>query len=163
MAVVRWDPFSTLARLDRDFDELVRRTWPTARRTTGYVPAVEMVTSGSDVIVNLELPGLDVDKDVVVEIENGRLVVRGERRDEHEDRREGLLVREFHYGSFRREFALPEGVTADAIEASYEAGVLKLRVNGVAKPAEPVRKRIPVTVAPSEAPAIEPGEPEHRN
>lgn len=161
MALVRWDPFTTLARLDRDFDELVRRTWPAATRTTGYVPAVEIVKTDGDVIVNLELPGLDVEKDVTVEVEKGRLVVRGERRGEHEGRSEGLLVREFRYGSFRREFALPEGVTADAIEASYDAGVLRVRVKGVAKPAEPVRKRIPVSGGLSQASTIDAGEPGH--
>ena len=159
MALVRWDPFTTFARLDRDFDELVRRTWPTVGRTK-YVPAVEMVTAGSDVIIKLELPGIDVDNDVAVEVDNGRLVVSGERRDEHENRTDGVLVRELRYGSFRREFTLPEGVTADAIEASYDAGVLTLRVKDVAKPAEPGRKRIPVTAGRPEAPTIDAGDPE---
>lgn len=161
MATYRWDPFTTLSRLDREFDDLVRRTW-TAPRTrvvrsaragaAGFVPPVELVRDGSDVVVRAELPGIDVDKDVTVEVEDGRLVLRGERRNEREDNTDGVLVREVRYGSFRREFALPEGVTAEAVEASYDAGILEVRVHGVAQEVEGA-KRIPVTSG--AAPAIE--------
>jgi HSP20 family protein len=68
-----------------------------------------------------------------------------------------VLVREVRYGSFRREFALPEGVTADAVEASYDAGILEVRVHGVAREVE-TAKRIPVTAAAAaaiESPAAE--------
>ena len=161
MATYRWDPFTTLSRFDRDFDDLVRRTWaaPRARvvrsarpRVAGFVPPVELVRDGSDVVVRAELPGVDIEKDVTVEVERGRLVLRGERRNEREDNTAGVLVREVRYGSFRREFALPEGVTADAIEASYDAGVLEVRVHGVVQEVEGA-KRIPVTAG--AAPAVE--------
>jgi HSP20 family protein len=99
------------------------------------------------------LPGVDIEKDVTVEVERGRLVLRGERRNEREDNTDGVLVREVRYGSFRREFALPEGVTADGVEASYDAGVLEVRVHGVAKAVQ-AAKRIPVTSG--AASAIEP-------
>jgi HSP20 family protein len=162
MATHRWDPFSTLSRFDREFDDLVRRTWaaPRARvvrtarpRAAGFVPPVELVRDGSDVVVRAELPGVDIEKDVTVEVERGRLVLRGERRNEREDNTDGVLVREVRYGSFRREFALPEGVTADGVEASYDAGVLEVRVHGVAKAVQ-AAKRIPVTSG--AASAIEP-------
>jgi hypothetical protein len=89
-------------------------------------------------------------------------VLRGERRNEREDNTDGVLVREVRYGSFRREFALPEGVTADAIEASYDAGVLEVRVHGVTQEVE-AAKRIPVTsgAAPEiESPATDEASPE---
>jgi len=171
MATYRWDPFTTLSRFDRDFDDLVRRTWaaPRARvvrsarpRVAGFVPPVELVRDGSDVVVRAELPGVDIEKDVTVEVERGRLVLRGERRNEREDNTAGVLVREVRYGSFRREFALPEGVTADAIEASYDAGVLEVRVHGVVQEVEGAQ-RIPVTsgAAPAvEAPATDESSPE---
>ncbi len=54
-----------------------------------------------------------------------------------------MLVRELRYGAFRREFALPDGVTADDIEAAYDRGMLHVRVRNVTKPAEPARK-IPI-------------------
>ena len=52
MSVSRWDPFTVLARLDDEFDELVRRAWgggPSVTRSSGYVPAIEMTTEGTDV------------------------------------------------------------------------------------------------------------------
>lgn len=159
MATYRWDPYITLSRLDREFDDLIRRTWTTPRTrvvrrarpsSAGFVPSVELVRDGSDVIVRAELPGIDIDKDVTVEVERGRLVLRGERRNEREDNDDGVLVREVRYGSFRREFALPEGVTADAVEASYDAGILEVRVHGAAREVE-TAQRIPVTSGASAA------------
>ena len=85
MALTRWDPFTTLARLDEDFDQLVRRAWGTPREgsqrtsTLGYVPAIDMYADGTDVVINLELPGVDVGKDVDIEVAEGRLTISGER------------------------------------------------------------------------------------
>jgi HSP20 family protein len=147
MARTGWDPFTTLARLD-DFDELVRRTWtaPSAaarsRTTAGFVPAIEMRADGTDVLITLELPGVDVEKDVDIEVSEGRLTISGQRRDRNEERDESgkLLVRELRYGSFRREFALPEGVTAEHVDARYDRGLLQVRVREVSKPVVPPQK-----------------------
>ncbi len=148
MALTRWDPFTTLARLDEDFDQLVRRAWGTPREgsqrtsTLGYVPAIDMYADGTDVVINLELPGVDVGKDVDIEVAEGRLTISGERHDDREKRADDgrTLVRELRYGSFRREFALPEGVTADNVEASYDQGILRVRVRDVTKPVVPPQK-----------------------
>ena len=147
-----WDPFTTLARLDQDFDALVRRTWGSspgssattrpAGRIAGYVPAIEMRADGADVVITLELPGVDVTRDVDIEVAEGRLSISGQRRDRNEERDEGgkVLVRELRYGSFRREFALPESVTAEDVDASYDQGLLEVRVREVSKPALPPQK-----------------------
>lgn len=150
MVLNRWDPFTALARLDPEFDELMRRTWgaTTGRTTSGYVPAVEMRSEGPDVVITLELPGVDVARDVDIEVHDGRLTISGERRETREETGDAqgggrTLVRELRYGSFRREFALPEGVDADAVEASYDRGMLSVRVRNVTRPVEAPRK-IPV-------------------
>ena len=149
MALTRWDPFTTLARLDQDFDELVRRTWGgnaaapvRSRATAGFVPAVEMRAEGADVLITLELPGVDVEKDVDIEVAEGRLTISGQRRDRMEERDEAgkVLVRELRYGSFRRDFALPEGVAADQVDATYDQGLLHVRVRDVSRPALPPQK-----------------------
>ena len=93
-----------------------------------FTPAAEVVKDGDDAVVRLELAGVDVDKDVNVELDRGRLVIHGERRDEHAEQKDGRTVREVRYGSFRRSFRLPAHVTGDAISASYDAGVLTVRV-----------------------------------
>ncbi|MCB1289734.1 MAG: Hsp20/alpha crystallin family protein [Mycobacterium sp.] len=97
---------------------------------SGFNPAAEVIKDGEDAVVRLEIPGVDVDRDVKVELDAGRLVISGERRDEHAENTEGRTVREVRYGSFQRSFAVPAHVNADAITASYEAGVLSVRVRG---------------------------------
>jgi len=96
----------------------------------GFNPAAEIVKDGDDAVVRLELPGVDVDKDVNVEIDKGRLVIHGERRDEHAEEKDGRTLREVRYGSFRRSFQLPAHITGEALAASYDAGVLTVRVAG---------------------------------
>ena len=96
----------------------------------GFSPAAEIVKDGEDAVVRLELPGVDVEKDVNVEVDHGRLVIHGERRDEHGEEKDGRTLREVRYGSFRRSFQLPAHITGEAVKASYDAGVLTVRVAG---------------------------------
>lgn len=106
---------------------------PLAAQPSGFHPAAEISKDGDDAVVRLELPGIDVDNDVTVELDGNKLVVHGERRDTYaaEDPAEdGRMLREVRYGSFRRSFTLPAHVTGDAISASYDAGVLTVRVAG---------------------------------
>ena len=98
--------------------------------TSGFKPAAEIVKDGDDAIVRVELPGVDVDQDVKVEVDRGRLVIHGEHRDQRSEEKEGRTLREIRYGSFRRSFQLPGHVTGDAITATYDAGVLTVRVAG---------------------------------
>lgn len=154
MALIRWDPFTALSRLDTEFDELVRRTWGGAPEVAGYVPAVDMVRDGSDVLITLELPGVDIDKDVDIEVGPRRLSISGERTSESEKTEGRFVVRELRSGSFRREFALPEHVSADDVEASYDRGLLTVRVRNVARP-QPEATKIAVTSAATDKPAVE--------
>ncbi len=108
----------------------------------GFSPAAEITKDGDDAVIRLELAGVDVEKDVTVELNGGDLVIRGERRDEHaseDPTNDGRTLREVRYGSFRRAFALPAHVTGDAVSASYDAGVLTVRVTGAYAGAQPQR------------------------
>ena len=164
MQVQRFDPFTVLARVDREFDELMRSTWRKGAAPATFVPAVEIARDGADVLVNLELPGIDVERDVTLEVDRGKLIVSGERRDpraeepahgdkdeESRDTTRAVLVRELRYGAFRREFGLPPSVTAEQIEATYDAGLLHVRVRDVFAP-EPEPVRVPIS-AKTAAPA----------
>lgn len=128
-------------------DQLVRDFFGPASANeafpSGFNPAAEVIKDGDDALVRLELPGVDVDKDVKVELEGGRLVVSGERRDEHAEKVEGRTLREVRYGSFQRSFSVPAHVNADAVEASYDSGVLTVRVKGAY--AGSTAKRIAIT------------------
>jgi HSP20 family protein len=144
LLAARRDPFA-------DFDALVRQAFGSPdSRNRGFVPAADTSRDGDDAVVTLELPGIDIDNDVTVEIDDKRLVVRGERRSEQVSDSDGdgprRSVREIRYGSFRREFGLPAHVTEDAVSASYDAGVLHIRVAGAYATAEP--RRIQVTARP---------------
>jgi len=143
----RRDPFA-------EFDSLVRRAFgpvATVPARTGFVPAAEVTRDGDDALVSVELPGVDATGDVTVEVDGDNLVIRGERRDQRSEQRDGRTVREVRYGSFRRSFTLPAHVTSDAVSASYDAGVLQVRVVGAHAAASGAR-RIPVTAS---APASE--------
>src|SRR5437773_9068170 len=114
MALLRWDPFTALSRIDDEFDDLVRRTFGAA--TYQFVPPAEMATDGPDVVITLEVPGVDV-SDIDIEVADGRLTISGQRKDQREDQQGKVFVRELRYGAFRRTFQLPDGVTAEQVEA----------------------------------------------
>ncbi len=152
MQVRRWDPFTVLARMDREFDDVVKRTWGDTAQA-GFVPPCEVVRRGEDVAIRFELPGVDVARDVTIEVERGRLVVSGERRDPIGEDRSGLLVRELRYGAFRREFALPQGISPEQVEAAYDAGILDVTVKAVVAP-EPTPVKVPITTVSGARPAV---------
>lgn len=140
---VRRDPFA-------EFDSLVRRAFaPVEGVDTSFSPAVEAHRDGDDAVVRLELPGLDVDRDVTVEVLGRDLVVSGERRDERESDAESGHLREFRYGTFRRTFTLGRPVSPEAVTAAYDAGVLTIRIRDAY--AEVTGQRIAITTPASEA------------
>jgi HSP20 family molecular chaperone IbpA len=153
----RRDPF---ADFDDAFAGIIKRAFGpsirTAHRPAGFVPAADLVREGDDAVVRLELPGLDPAKDVTVEIDRGRLVVKGERREERTENGSGTTLREVRYGSFQRTFGLPEHVDADAVSASYDAGVLTVRVTGAYTSPEPTARRIVISAAPTDESAEQP-------
>jgi HSP20 family molecular chaperone IbpA len=147
----RRDPFA-------EVDAVVRRAFgtyaaPRSLRAAAFSPAAEIAKDGDDAVLRVELPGLDAANDVNVDVDRGRLVIHGERRDERTEDQNGRSLREVRYGSFRRSFALPSHVTADAVTASYDAGVLSVRVAGAY--ASSGAQRVAITSGASAAPAVE--------
>jgi HSP20 family molecular chaperone IbpA len=149
----RRDPF---ADIDEVFGAIVNRAFGSPVRVTGrpagFLPAADVERDGDDAVVRLELPGLDPERDVTVEVIGGRLIVKGERRSERSDDRDGRVLREVRYGSFERSFGLPEHVGASSVTASYDAGVLTVRVSGVNAPA-PVESSTKIAIASGSDPA----------
>jgi HSP20 family protein len=153
-----WSPFSLVRQFDTDFDALVRRSFGQPRRVAGFVPAADVAKDGTDVVVTLALPGVDVDKDVEVEVTEGRLAITGRRSSDNESEQDGVLVREISSGEFRRVFTLPKGVTAADVEADYDQGLLKVRVHqAVPQAAQPARITVRHAAAalPEQAPTAE--------
>lgn len=128
-----------------DVDRLFRDLW-TVRPDSGagFAPAVDVRKEREDLVASFDLPGIDP-AEITVEVQGRRLVVRGERKDEHAESTDGRRVREVRYGSFARAVALPRSADADSISARYDAGVLTVTVAGAFAGTTP--QRIEVTSA----------------
>jgi HSP20 family molecular chaperone IbpA len=111
-----------------------------------FVPAVDVLAREGNLVVRVELPGVDPAKDIQVSIEKGELVIKGERTQE-EELEEGTYYRmERSYGAFERRLPIPEGVDEEAITATYEGGVLEVVVpEAIVKLEAPPTREIPVT------------------
>lgn len=142
MAVVRWDPWSELASLQRDVGELFQRTLPSGdRQGAALVPPIDAFRTDEGLVVRVELPGMSPDE-VEVAVEDGTLTISGERRFDKEVAEEQWLRRERALGAFQRSFSLPEGTNAEQIGAAFDNGVLELHI-----PHPPERKPHRIQVA----------------
>jgi HSP20 family molecular chaperone IbpA len=101
---------------------------------------VEDFVEDDHYVLRAELPGLDPDNDVDITVNDGVLTVKAERREETKTERRS----EFHYGSFARRVALPAGADEDDVAATYDKGVLEIRV-GIKKESAPEPRHITVT------------------
>src|SRR3954447_18401516 len=107
-----------------------------------WVPAMDLLETEEHFVLRADLPGL-TQEDVQIELEDSTLTVSGERRTEHEDKQEGYYRVERAFGSFSRSLTLPKGIDAEAVTASFENGVLEIRVP---KPEERKPRRISIAV-----------------
>ncbi len=101
-------------------------TAPTPGPRVDWRPAVDVIDAANEYLLEVDLPGVDP-KDVRVELEQGVLLIEGDREAGHgED--VAYTHRERRAGKFRRSFRVPEAVDADGITAKYDKGVLQVRV-----------------------------------
>jgi HSP20 family protein len=145
MAITRWDPFRDVIALQNRVNSLLRDFNDGAEgalTTASFVPAVDIYEDAQKVVLKLEVPGIE-EKDLDVRVENHTLTVKGERKFEKEEKEENFHRIERRYGSFYRAFTLPSTVDTEAVQASYNAGVLKLELK---KKAEAQPKQIKVNV-----------------
>ena len=98
-----------------------------ARREPALSPAFDVSETDDEYRVSMELPGLAKD-DIEVSIENGRLTISGEKKEEQKEEKENFLRVERSYGSFTRSVPLPGTVNEEGIEASFKDGVLSVRL-----------------------------------
>lgn len=89
------------------------------------VPAVDIAEKDESYEITAELPGID-QKNIEVTLSNDNLIIKGEKKEEKEEKRKGYHLSERRYGSFQRVFNLPEGVNAEKIEANFSKGVLSI-------------------------------------
>ncbi|MBU4530622.1 MAG: Hsp20/alpha crystallin family protein [Hoeflea sp.] len=121
----------------REMDTIVERFFGTAETsasktgfpslmTAGAVrPAIDITENDAAITLTAELPGMS-EEEVDLSISDGMLTLKGEKTVSHESRQDESVVIERNYGSFQRSFPIPDRVDQDAIDASFEKGVLKV-------------------------------------
>jgi HSP20 family protein len=159
MALVRWDPTREIDSLQGEVNRLFSTFFDTPTRagnggatpTRRWIPAMDLVEAGEHFVLKADLPGM-TEQDVNIELENNVLTVSGERKTEHEEKHEGYYRLERSTGAFSRSLTLPEGIDADAIAATFDNGVLEVRIP---KPVQPQPRRVQIGVGGAEPKTIE--------
>lgn len=130
-----WRPFESLRReVEHLFDDFQLGAWrspfgrtlfePFRRGEVGWkTPAVDVVEKEKAYEITAELPGMD-ESNIDVKFSDGTLTIKGEKREEKEEKKKDFYLSERRYGSFQRSFSVPDGVDADKIEAGFKNGVL---------------------------------------
>lgn len=157
MTLIRWEPARELSSLQGEMNRLFNTFFDIpggGNGGAGWIPAMDLLEEGEHYVLRADLPGMD-EGDVSVELEGSTLTIAGERKEQTRTTQEGYHRMERASGMFRRMLTLPEGVDAEEISASFDKGVLEVRVP---KPEERKPRRVqigvgsrPVTIEGSES------------
>ena len=134
MALIRWEPARELATIQTEMNRLFNTFFEPGQSNGGgqtalrrWIPAMDLVETEEDFVLRADLPGVS-ENDVNIELEDNVLTISGERKAEHEERKEGYYRVERASGSFSRSLTLPEGVDPERVRASFDKGVLEVRI-----------------------------------
>ena len=143
--LVRWEPFREIAQLQGEMGRLFNGLLDggQARASQGWVPALDVWETESELVYAFDLPGIPEDK-IQIEVHDDTLTVSGERVKETQEQGDRYFRFERRYGSFARAVGLPAGIDEAKISASYTNGVLEIRVP---KPEEAKPRRIQLGAA----------------
>jgi HSP20 family protein len=125
-----WEPFGSLRRdIERLFEDFSRDLgWGVpAAAGVGMAPRVDVSETEGEIKIEVELPGVD-EKDVEVMMSDGRLTIKGEKKQEKEEKKKDYHMVERSYGSFARSIALPFQADPDKVKATFAKGVLTVTV-----------------------------------
>jgi HSP20 family protein len=152
--LLHWTPWRLFEDVRDEMEDFWRgaRTWPVfphfpkllgRETTTAWMPSTDVYRTNGNLVVKADLPGLTKDE-VEVTVEDGFLIVKGERKEEKEEKGKEYYRTECSYGSFYRRVPLPEEVDPEKIAAKVHDGVLEVTVPLPAAEAKEAKK-IPVT------------------
>jgi len=105
---------------------------------------IEETHDGDTIIVRAELPGLDPEKDVVVEVVDNELLIRAQRSETHRSHADHVYRSEIRYGSFMRSIPVPSDIDESKIEATYKDGMLEVRMNSTSAVSEKESRRVEI-------------------
>ena len=141
-------PFFSLQReMNRIFDDFFKG-WDVepfagpGARLGRFTPSVDVKESAKEITVKAELPGLE-EKDIEVLLDNDTLTIRGEKKEEKEDKGKSYYHAECSYGSFRRVIPLPAGIDQKKVQAQFKNGVLNITLPRTEE-AKTKGKKIPI-------------------
>src|SRR4051794_19682170 len=147
MALVRWDPARELDALQGDMNRLFDGFFGRREGAAGggyasrrWIPPMDLVETEDHLVLRADLPGVE-EQDIEIEVKDGVLTVSGERKSQHEDKREGFHRVERSFGRFSRALELPKGVDPQSVSAHFDKGVLEVRMP---KPVERKPTRIEI-------------------
>ena len=127
MEIVPWKPFRELSGLRKEMDSLWERFFsdsPLERfASQRWLPSVDINETKGKIIVKVELPGLE-GKDISVSLTDTLLTIKGEKKQESEEKDAARHVVERYYGAFERSFRLPAEINDKKVEAAFDKGVL---------------------------------------
>jgi HSP20 family protein len=142
--LTRWDPFQEMLNLRRTVDRLFDNVgtdhdWA---QPTAWGLAMDVVENKDDFIVKASVPGINPE-DLDISYSDDTLTIKGEVKSDNEVKENQYHLRERRYGAFSRSISLPTKINGDAIEASYQNGVVSLRLP---KTEQVKPKRIPIKI-----------------
>jgi HSP20 family protein len=123
-------PFRDFERIRKEMDHFWDSFFDIETKKRGddvrsWFPSLDVSETKNEIVVKAEVPGMDP-KDIDISLSDGVLSIRGEKKQEREEKEEDYHLVERNYGSFARTVALPKEVNHDKINASYKNGVLKV-------------------------------------
>ena len=138
MPIIPWKPFSDLGRFFEDDDWFL----PVVPRWGAMKPAMDVYETDKDVVAELSIPDFDPEK-VDVSVKDDVLTVSGKMDEKKEEKDKGYWRKEIRKGSFERMVRLPVAVKENAVDATYEKGVLKITMPKTeAKPSSKVKIKV---------------------
>lgn len=123
-----WRPFRELSNLRREMDKVWEDFFGGGEIVSAegsWIPSVDISETKDNLIIKAEVPGIDA-KDIDISIAGDMLTIKGEKKQQVEEKDENYHRLETRYGSFSRMIRLPVAIDADKTTATYEKGVLKL-------------------------------------
>jgi HSP20 family protein len=138
MPLIKYTPFADVEDFPnglRLFQDTVNRLLSDQTATRPWAPLVDIFETDNELVLKADVPGVEL-KDIDIQIENGTLTLKGERKFEKEEKNKGFHRLERSYGSFIRYFTVPETVDSENVKAEFQHGVLTVTLpkKEIAKP-----------------------------
>jgi len=146
MELSKWEPLHELTSMRRQMERLWESFFGHESRdfyNEGFTTCLDVAENKDEVLVKVDVPGID-EKDLSVSLSGDNLIIKGERKEDNEEKEKHYHRIERRHGNFQRVIGLPVSVDGEKINAEYENGVLEIHLP---KKAEAIPKEIPIKLS----------------